>query len=141
VPVSCSNSLSGAIVLTRGHQEPDLDTKPGGKIKAPSPWTGFFTPDPSLTAPEAVKKYLGRRSIEVFCKEAKPRLGLGQEQGHSFAAQVFSVVQTFCRSSLLAYLLEQEEGRPPSAISSAYWKRRPVSSPSWSASGNISPPS
>jgi len=59
--------------------------------------------------PEAVKKYLGRRSIEVFCKEAKPRLGLGQEQGHSFAAQVFSVVQTFFRYSLLAYLLEHDE--------------------------------
>lgn len=100
------------MVLTRGYQEPDLDTKPGGKIKAPSPWTGFFTTDLSLTAPEAVKKYLGRWSIEVFFKEAKQRLGLGQEQGHSFAAQVFSVVQTFFRYSLLAYLLEQEDGRP-----------------------------
>lgn len=112
VPVSCSNGLSGAIVLTRGYQEPDLDTKPGGKIKASSPWTGFFTTDLSLTAPEVVKKYLGRWSIEVFFKEAKQRLGLGQEQGHSFAAQVFSVVQTFFRYSLLAYLLEQEDGRP-----------------------------
>ena len=37
------------------------------------------------------------------------RLGLGQKQGHSFAAQVFSVVQTFCRYSLLAYLLEHDE--------------------------------
>jgi len=109
VPVSCSNGLSGTIVLTRGYQEPDLDTKPGGKIKAPSPWTGFFTTDLSLTAPEAVKKYLGRWSIEVFFKEAKQRLGLGQEQGHSFAAQVFSVVQTFFRYSLLAYLLEHDE--------------------------------
>jgi len=36
-------------------------------------------------------------------------LGLGQEQGHSFAAQVFSVVQTFFRYSLLAYLLEHDE--------------------------------
>jgi len=37
---------------------------------------------------------------------------LGKEQGHSFAAQVFSVFQTFFRYSLLAYLLEQEDGRP-----------------------------
>jgi len=48
-------------------------------------------------------------SIEVFFKEGKQRLGLGQEQGHSFAAQVFSVVQTFCRYRLLAYLLEHDE--------------------------------
>ena len=101
VPVSCSNGLSGAIVLTRGYQEPDLDTKPGGKIKATSPWTGFFTTDLSLTAPEMVKKYRGRWAIEVFFNEAKQRLGLGQEQGHSFAAQVFSVIQTFFRYSLL----------------------------------------
>ena len=89
----------------------------------------------------ALKKFGEELDLRMKDLFAKQRLGLGQEQGHSFAAQVFSVVQTFCRSSLLAYLLEQEEGRPPSAISSAYWKRRPVSSPSWSASGNISPPS
>ena len=59
-----------------------------------------------------VKKYLGRWSIEVLFKEPKQRLGLAQEQGHSFAAQMFSVVQTFFRYSLLAYLLEQEKGRP-----------------------------
>jgi hypothetical protein len=112
VPVVCGNGLAGAIILARGYQEPDLDTKPGGKIKPPSPWTGFFTTDLGLTAPAVVHKYLGRWSIEVFFKEAKQRLGLGQEQGHSFAAQVFSVVQTFFRYSLLAYLLEQEDGRP-----------------------------
>jgi len=112
VPVVCGNGLAGAIILARGYQEPDLDTKPGGKIKPPSPWTGFFTTDLGLTAPAVVHKYLGRWAIEVFFKEAKQRLGLGQEQGHSFAAQVFSVVQTFFRYSLLAYLLEQEDGRP-----------------------------
>ena len=55
-----------------------------------------------------VKKYLGRWSIEVFFKEAKQRLGLGQEQGQSFAAQVFSVNLVFLRYSLLAYLLEHD---------------------------------
>ena len=57
----------------------------------------------------AVKKF--REALDLRMKDlfAKPRLGLGQEQGHSFAAQVFSVVQTFCRYSLLAYLLEHDE--------------------------------
>jgi hypothetical protein len=39
-------------------------------------------------------------------------LALGQEHGHSFAAQVFSVFQTFSRFILLAYLLEKEDSRP-----------------------------
>jgi hypothetical protein len=56
-----------------------------------------------------VQKYLGRWSIEVFFKEAKQRLGLGQEQGRSFAAQVFSITQAFFRYSLLAYLLEHDD--------------------------------
>jgi len=37
------------------------------------------------------------------------RLGLGQEQGRSFAAQVYSVTQSFFRYSLLAYLLDHDE--------------------------------
>jgi hypothetical protein len=56
-----------------------------------------------------VQKYLGRWSIEVFFKEAKQRLGLGQEQGRSFAAQVFSVTQAFFRYRLLACLLEYDD--------------------------------
>ncbi|MCK9375580.1 MAG: hypothetical protein M0P73_05460 [Syntrophobacterales bacterium] len=54
-----------------------------------------------------VQKYLGRWAIEVFFKEAKQRLG--QEQGRSFAAQVYSVTQAFFRYSLLAYMLEHDE--------------------------------
>ncbi len=34
VPVSCDNGLQGAIVFTKGYKEPDLETRPGGKIKA-----------------------------------------------------------------------------------------------------------
>jgi hypothetical protein len=45
----------------------------------------------------------------VFFKEAKQRLELGHEQGHSFAAQVFSVLKAFLGYSLLAYLLEKDE--------------------------------
>jgi hypothetical protein len=109
VPVTCGNGLNGAIVLTKGYKEPDLETRPGGKLKAQPAWTAFFTTDLSLTAPQVVHKYLGRWAIEVFFKEAKQRLGLGQEQGRSFAAQVYSVTQAFFRYSLLAYLLEHDE--------------------------------
>ncbi|MEJ2673440.1 MAG: transposase [Deltaproteobacteria bacterium] len=109
VPVNCGNGLKGAIVFTKGYKEPDLETLPGGKIEAEPPWAAFFTTDLALTAAEVVKKYLGRWAIEVFFKEAKQRLGLGQEQGRSFAAQVYSVTQAFFRYSLLAYLLEQDE--------------------------------
>lgn len=112
VPVTCGNGLAGAIIFARGYQEPPPDAKPGGQITPKSSWAAFFSTDLSLTGPEVVQKYLGRWAIEVFFKEAKQRLGLGQEQGHSFAAQVFSVFQTFFRYSLLAYLLEQEDGRP-----------------------------
>jgi hypothetical protein len=108
VPVTCGNGLQGTIVFSKGYQEPDLKTRPGGKIKAPPPWAAFFTTDLTLTAAQVVQKYLGRWAIEVFFKEAKQRLGLGQEQGRSFAAQVFSVTQAFFRYSLLAYLLEHD---------------------------------
>jgi hypothetical protein len=108
-PVRCGNGLQGAIVFTKGYKEPALQARPGGKIKAEPPWAAFFTTDLTLTAIQVVQKYLGRWSIEVFFKEAKQRLGLGQEQGRSFAAQVFSVTQAFFRYSLLAYLLEHDE--------------------------------
>lgn len=86
VPVRCSNGLPGAIVFTKGYKEPDLETRPGGKIKAQPPWAAFFTTDLTLNAVQVVQKYLGRWAIEVFFKEAKQRLGLGREQGRSFAA-------------------------------------------------------
>jgi len=109
VPVVCGNGLQGAIVLSQGYQEPDPEARPGRKIKAEPSWTGFFTTDLTLTAIQVVQKYAGRWSIEVFFKEAKQRLGLGREQGQSFAAQVFSVLCAFFRYSLLAYLLEHDD--------------------------------
>ena len=97
------------LLFARGYQEPPPDAKPGGQITPKSSWAAFSSTDLSLTAPEVVQKYLGHWAIEVFFKEAKQRLGLGQEQGRSFAAQVFSVTQAFFRYSLLAYLLEHDE--------------------------------
>lgn len=109
VPVACGNGLPGAIVFTKGYQEPDLEARPGARLKAQPAWTAFFTTDLTIDAVQVVRKYLGRWAIEVFFKEAKQRLGLGQEQGRSFAAQVFSVTQAFFRYSLLAYLLEHDQ--------------------------------
>ncbi|MEW6388177.1 MAG: transposase [Thermodesulfobacteriota bacterium] len=45
VPVTCGNGFKGTIVFTKGYKEPDLETRPGGKIKAPPPWAAFFTTD------------------------------------------------------------------------------------------------
>jgi hypothetical protein len=73
------------------------------------PWVAFFTTDLTLVSAAVVKKDLGRWAIEVFFKESKQRLGLGQEQGRSFAAQVYSFTQAFFRCRLLAYQLEQNE--------------------------------
>jgi hypothetical protein len=110
-PVTCGDGLKGAIIFAKGYKESDLESRPGGKLKAAPPWAAFFTADLTLTVAQVVKKYLGRGAIEVFFKAAKQRLGLGlgQEQGRSFAAQVFSATQAFFRYSLLAYLLEHDE--------------------------------
>jgi hypothetical protein len=65
-------------------------------------------PDPQRRSSSAkVPGPLGHRGL--FQRSQALRLGLGQEQGRSFAAQVFSVTQAFFRYSLLAYLLEQDE--------------------------------
>jgi hypothetical protein len=109
VPVTCGHGLKATIVFAKGYQEPELEARPRGHQKARSAWVAFLCTDLTLTGPEVVQKYLGRWAIEVFFKEAKQRLGLGKEQGHSFAAQVFSVFQAFFRYSLLAYLLEHDE--------------------------------
>ena len=71
VPVPCGNGLTGTLVFTKGYKEPDLETRPGGKIKKEPSWAAFFTTDLNLAAAEVVKKYLGRWAIEVFFKEAK----------------------------------------------------------------------
>ena len=108
VPVLCGNGVKGTIVFVKGYKEPELDSTQGQR-KTPEPkWVAFFSTDPELSGRGVVKKYILRWSIEVFFKEAKQRLGLGKEQSRSFAAQIFSVTQSFVRYSMLAYLLEQD---------------------------------
>jgi len=109
VPVTCGNGLQGAIVFTKGYQEPDPEARIQDHKQSEASWSAFFTTGLTLSAIQVVQKYLGRWSIEVFFKEAKQRLELGHEQGHSFAAQVFSVLKAFFGYSLLAYLLEKNE--------------------------------
>ena len=65
----------------------------------------------SLTAPEVVKKFMSRWSIEVFFKEAKTLLGLGKDPGQSFQAQICAITLTFLRYNLLAFLKEQQTAR------------------------------
>jgi hypothetical protein len=42
VRVRCGNGLIGAIVLNKGYKEPDLEARPGGKIKAEPPLAAFL---------------------------------------------------------------------------------------------------
>ena len=108
VPVLCGNGVKGTIVFVKGYKEPELDGTQGQRKTSEPKWVAFFSTDPRLSGREVVKKYILRWSIEVFFKEAKQRLGLGKEQSRSFAAQIFSVTQSFVRYSMLAYLLEQQ---------------------------------
>jgi hypothetical protein len=55
--------------------------------------------------PDGPKVY-GRRSIEVFFKEAKTMLGLGKDPSQSFQAQICAVTLTLLRYNLLAFLKE-----------------------------------
>jgi len=107
--VVCSNGLAGAIIFSKGYQEPDLEKLPGAKLSPTPKWAAFFSTDISLAAGEVVKKYMSRWSIEVFFKEAKTMLGLGKDQSRAFAAQVCSITLTFLRYNLLAFLQAQND--------------------------------
>jgi hypothetical protein len=97
-----------------GHQtflmagESNLETKPGGKIKAELSWTAFLCTVRTPTATEVVKKNTGRWAIEVFFIAAKEHLALGQEKGQSLASQAFWLTHVFFSFSLLA-CLEQDD--------------------------------
>ena len=61
--------LPGDIVFTKGYKEPDLEIRPGAKIKTEPPWAAFFTTALTLTAAQVVQKYLGRWAIGCFSKK------------------------------------------------------------------------
>jgi hypothetical protein len=111
VAVTCANGLAGNIIFSKGYQEPEIDKRPGAKLSPKSSWAAFFSTDTTLTAPEVVKKFMCRWSIEVFFKEAKTMLGLGKDPGQSFAAQICAITLTFLRYNLLAFLKEQQTAK------------------------------
>ena len=82
--MTCANGLAGQIIFSKGYQEPEIDKLPGAKLSPKSSWAAFFSTDTALTAPEVVKKYMSRWSIEVFFKEAKTMLGLGKDPSQVF---------------------------------------------------------
>ncbi len=137
MPVCCGNGFHGAIVFTKGYKEPDLKPSRAAKSRRSRLGRLFHHRPPPQRRP-SVHKYLGRWSIEVFFKEAKQRLGLGQEQGRSFAAQVFSITQAFLRYSLLAYLLEHDEQSQTIGEIFRQLEEETVSSHTWSGCGNTS---
>ena len=108
VAVTCANGLAGQIIFSKGYQEPEIDKLPGAKLSPKSSWAAFFSTDTALTAPEVVKKYMSRWSIEVFFKEAKTMLGLGKDPSQSFQAQICAMTLTFLRYNLLAFLKNQQ---------------------------------
>ena len=111
VAVICANGLAGNIIFSKGYQEPEIDKRPGAKLLPKSSWAAFFSTDATLTAPEVVKKFMSRWSIEVFFKEAKTMLGLGKDPSQSFQAQICAMTLTFLRYNLLAFLKEQQTAR------------------------------
>jgi hypothetical protein len=111
VAVTCVNGLAGNIIFSKGYQEPEIDKRPGAKLSPKSSWAAFFSTDTSLTAPEVVKKFMGRWSIEVFFKEAKTMLGLGKDPSQSFQGQICAITLTFLRYNLLAFLKVQQAAR------------------------------
>jgi hypothetical protein len=108
VTVTCSNGLAGQIIFSKGYQEPESDKLPGAKLSPKPSWAAFFSTDTALTAPEVVKKFISRWSIEVFFKEAKTMLGLGKDPGQSFQAQICAMTLTLLRYNLLAFLNVQQ---------------------------------
>lgn len=111
VPVTCTNGLVGNIIFSKGYQEPEIDKLPGAKLSPKSSWAAFFSTDTALPAPEVVKKYMSRWSIEVFFKEAKTMLGLGKDPSQSFQAQICAITLTFLRYNLLAFLKNRQTTR------------------------------
>jgi hypothetical protein len=98
-------------IFSKGYQEPEIDKRPGAKLSPKSSWAAFFSTDTALTAPEVVKKFISRWSIEVFFKEAKTMLGLGKDPSQSFQAQICAITLTFLRYNLLAFLKEQQTAK------------------------------
>jgi len=74
---------------------------------------GLVTDDPSLTLQTLVEAYTHRWGIEVFFKDVKQHLGLGQYQNASYTAAVIHLHLVCFAYALLTHLrLHGAQGRP-----------------------------
>ena len=71
---------------------------------------GLVTDDPKLTCAKIIKAYDARWSIEVFFKDAKQLLGLGQYQNRSYRAAVTHLHLVCFAYALLTHLAIDREG-------------------------------
>jgi len=70
---------------------------------------GIVTDDPSLTPAKIIKAYDARWSIEVFFKDTKQLLGLGQYQNRSYQAAVIHLHLVCFAYALLTHIAIQRE--------------------------------
>jgi hypothetical protein len=71
---------------------------------------GLVTDDPHLSASQMIKAYDDRWSIEVFFKDTKQLLGLGQYQNVSLEAAVTHLHLVCLAYALLTHIAIQSEG-------------------------------
>jgi hypothetical protein len=87
--------------------------------KGESKVLGLVTDDPKLTAAQMIKHYDDRWSIEVFFKDGKQLLGLGQYQNVSYEAAVTHlhlVCFAYALLTHIAILREGEKGKRKPAV-------------------------
>jgi len=78
--------------------------------KAESKILGLVTDDPKLSASQMIRTYDARWSIEVFFKDSKQLLGLGQYQNASLEAAVTHLHLVCFAYALLTHIAIQSEG-------------------------------
>jgi SRSO17 transposase len=71
---------------------------------------GIVTDDPKLTGANIIRAYDGRWSIEVFFRDAKQLLGLGQYQNRSYRAAVTHLHLVCFAYALLTHIAIEREG-------------------------------
>jgi len=94
--------------LTVGHLGP-LHVIFSRKKGAPGP-LGIVTDDPNLSAQAVIRAYDSRWSIEVFFKDAKQLLGLGQYQNGAYRAAVTHLHLVCFAYALLTHIAIEREG-------------------------------
>jgi hypothetical protein len=76
-------------------------------------WHAFLCTDLELSASEILTNYARRWAIEVYFKDIKQMLALGQEQSRTFDALVASYSLVMMRYLFLVYILHKTKGYGP----------------------------